>query len=498
MTRTNLLMGALVLGVCVLNALLGERITRSEGLGWDGESYRRVTVHMEGLLGERKLSPYYLGRVMPCAVVYLALRAARLVPTTPNVIGGFACINVLLLTATAFLWGLVAGSLKVSRGGKWLGLASLFISYAVLKQSVYYPVLTDVWAMPITMAMLAAYLRRRPFLLALLTLGGAFTSPLLLYIGAVLLAFPPASARADPPRLPRLAPTLLAGVVGLAAGGIALAVHYRIGYRGPFPVEPPTETVVVLSALLLALYAFLASKSLIVPCLHYDRKILTRERLVGGGLALGVLVMVKVSFLVLARGPQSEPATGTYLLMLPELAIARPLVFAVAHVLYFGPIVLLAGVTWRSCGQVARSMGWAVPILLMLGVALSFGSESRWMTPLVPFLVAVTVAAVDARRLPARAYVVFVGAALLLSKVWMSFNVSQALKPGAGAQMCLELYFASHGPWMTERMYLIQAPLVAALTVVLWWAARSVLPGPAGPGGDESPQGVSPPGRQIL
>ena len=117
-------MAGIVLAVGVLNLGFAERITMSQGLGWDGQTYRTMTVQFQDLLAERKLDAYFLGRILPSAVVHVGLRAARMDLTTPNVILGFQWLSALLLAGMAFLWGLTADWLNVSTRGKWFGLAA--------------------------------------------------------------------------------------------------------------------------------------------------------------------------------------------------------------------------------------------------------------------------------------------------------------------------------------------------------------------------------------
>jgi len=338
------------------------------------------------------------------------------------------------------------------------------------------------------MGMLLAYVRRRPEALALVTLLGAFTWPTLLHAGVILLVFPPAPPRASPGAPGRLGPLLLAGAAALTATSAALYLHYFVGYRGLYPVAPAMENVLFLSAALVGVYLFFAAAPLLPSCLLPDQKILTRQRLTGACLGLALVAAVKLSVHALAGGPPPALTPATTLLIIPELAIARPLVFAVAHVLYYGPMILLAAFAWGSCCRTARSMGWGIPLLLLLGIAMSISSESRWLIIYIPFLAAVLVKTLDGCAIGKAFGAAFLGISLVLSKVWMPFNFADPSQADPAAKRtCLELYVAGQGPWMSTRMYLIQGAVVIVLGLLLWSLAKARLPkplaGPAQPAG---------------
>src|SRR5262249_23661423 len=99
-------------------------------------------------------------------------------------------LDVALIALVAWFWCRIARRLEVSERGKWLGFIALFVNYVVLKHTVYCPVTTDVAAYALGAARLWCYLGGRTGALSPVLLAGAFTWPVALPVGALLLLFP--------------------------------------------------------------------------------------------------------------------------------------------------------------------------------------------------------------------------------------------------------------------------------------------------------------------
>ncbi len=106
-----------------------------------------------------------------------------------------------MLSCVIYLF--IAEELDLHQSGLWFGFVGIFVNFAFFKYAWYYPVLTDVSAAALSLAMLLFYLRRRQLPLVIVTLMGAYTWPTLIYIGLFLLMFPRESIVEQKTSLPR-------------------------------------------------------------------------------------------------------------------------------------------------------------------------------------------------------------------------------------------------------------------------------------------------------
>ena len=81
------------------------------------------------------------------------------------------------------------------------------------------------------------------------------------------------------------------------------------------------------------------------------------------------------------------------------LALVKPGIFFVAHVVYFGPIVWEAVWLWSKVAQNVRSLGLGAVLAAALAILMSITSESRHLIPFIPLLVAATAWAMDSEPL---------------------------------------------------------------------------------------------------
>ena len=192
---------------------------------------------------------------------------------------------------------------------------------------------------------------------------------------------------------------------------------------------------------------------------------LPRRRWIWIAAAIAALIALRIAW-VGAIGTRGEGPTGAQFLCEHTLAALRgPVWGPVHHVVYFGPIIAVAALFWHRLARTANDFGPGA--VLVLGVTLAFaaGSQSRQWIHLVPFLVAVTIAATEPVWTPRRA-LCFAALALAWSKLWLTIGYD---RHATWWQFPEQRYFMHQGPWASDAMYLVH--LVAALVsaLVLGW-----------------------------
>jgi hypothetical protein len=461
---------ALALAVAVGYALavwLGEKILVNGGLGHDGRQYGRWAADFYGSVVKHGVSAYYIQRVLPSAVVHAGLRLVGAAPTTRNIIAGFEIANCVLVWLAAWSFSATVKQLGVSPVTRWLGALCLFGSFGILKWSAYYPVITDVWAMALGTFQLQCYLRRRPFALAAVTVLGAFAWPTLLLVGSCLLLCCGVERRAGPPSeaVPAHLHDVGAALATLAWGFACWSMldrHYD-PHIGTGPIFLP---VVRLSWLVSAAFLFWGLRTLLRDRRVFDVRLILRGLLtVPGALAVALFVG-----LTLLRPHLSSGAHGLsvadHVDVTAFTALKAPGIFLLAHVLFFGPIVLVVCLRWSDLVRVLHGAGLGPTLIALLAVLFALNSESRKLFNFAPMVLPFVAVLLDRLQPPRRELAVFAIVSLLSSKVWLTLD---GRLRGPASDFPSQTLYLSVGPWMSLTMYALQLVVVAVVAV---WIAR--------------------------
>lgn len=452
----------------LLSSLWGERIPISDGAGWDGNYYCLAAIDPEQVVERARHEPYYayrLQRILPSLVVRVGLQACGAELVQANVIIGFLVFNSALLLLGLAVWHRLSEALNLSLTAQWLGFLGLFCNCAVLKMAFYYPTMTDVSAMTLGLLLTYFYLLRKPGWLALTALLGSFTWHIAGIFSTVLLVFPcqlePKETAPVSGRPPTAWGKIVATLLALAIVAVVANLYWQgIRWAGQGQVVPIFEDLFLVS---LACLGFVVWLFVATMLREFDaaavaaawRTIRPRNVL----LALAVLGLPRLVVRLLEAGegtliPLSKGLQATFL-----QAATLPAVFLVAHVAYYGPVLLLLAFTWKQAGAQVRAWG-AGAILFALGTLVAFPyPESRISSMFIAPLVVTTVLAVDRLGLAQpRLLALLAPLSLLFSRVWLPFNV---LRDGSSTRPVEPLaplwdisrYYDSHGHFMSMPHY---------------------------------------------
>lgn len=413
-----------------------------------------------------KLDSYYLQRIVPSAVVFCGLKLLRIPVEDGHIIKGFELLNTILLLAAAWLWMLISRELNLGSSGRWLGFAGLFLNFFNLKFNTYYPVLTDVAAFTLGLGMLYLFLVRGNLRLLGVGVIGFFTWPTALYTSLLLFIFP----RSAGPSQVESGKNPYSKWISLALGSIAVSmavfVHYIQGYQHN---DGTIESWIPLSMCGLFLYVFFATRGI-----SDTRNILGFER--DGGLLLRVLVAITLVLLLKRLSFQLSNADDLtahlgYVQAILALSVAKPLIFGLAHVVYFGPIALLTYFLWGSIGRNIGAYGPGLILVTCAAVFQSLGSESRQLSLALPFIVAFTAKAAEGLEWRRSYFWFFILLSLLYSKIWLRINFPEPVifDPGAFFGFPAQRLFMNIGYWMSTSMYLVQGGVVAITGVLFYF-----------------------------
>jgi hypothetical protein len=477
------ILGATAL-IALAGLLIGEKIPINDGLGWDGLIYGTIAKGGPFNLGDFLLDQYALRRILPSLVVHYSLRAAGISLNDTHVVYGFGLLNVACLSCIAWLWVRIARLLGIGVRGRWLGFCGLILNFAVLKNTTYYPVLTDIPAYAIGCGMLLAYLRGSVAGLCLLTAAGAFVWAPLLPQGLVLLLFPREQAddigacKCEAGQRTDLRNYLIAGFATYYA---LLAIGWSLSHAN-LPVYgfiDPLKSALPLSLAVVAAYLFFAILRL-VDFRQAVRAIETlflrdwrRLLIVAGG-----VVVLRFAYGYLAPD-QGRLSGQLYLLILGVKSVNKPGVFLVGHAVYFGPIILMAIILWSGIGDSIRRVGFGLSLAVLLSLVQGLDGESRHLIHAFPLIVPFVVQKVERQNWTRWQYVVFGTISLIASKVWLTIN-SAGMESNANLlEFPWQRYAMNYGVFMTNATYLIQGAIAVVLGIALYRFGEKV-PHPGG------------------
>jgi len=468
-SKTNILILAIVLCSSILLTIFSERIPLNGGLGWDGSVYGRMVKEFEKFPHIPNVNTLHARRFVPSGVIYCVLTALNLPRNNINIIHAFQIYNIVLLVLVGYVWVLISDELQISNKGKWLGFMALFLNNAVLKFFFYYPVLTDVTALFFVILMVYFWLRDNKVGLVVVSFLGAFTWPTLIYQGLILYMFPRKKAGGAKPKY--YLNYLLGIVTGLAflGGAIYFTNGFTPGmhsYQNLFPKNLSLMSCLPLSVALCVLYAFMVVRTLFDNNYFFNIKSFFHDirfsRLLIALPCYGISLFL-IRFITSAEAPYSDYLPHM-LVRVFSAGLARPFEFYIAHVFYFGPILILTFCFFDSFCKAVQSFGWGLLLVCLMNLVLTINPVSRSsLTAFYPIIVVLTVLSVDKYILDDTFLKYFAVISLLLSRVWLSYNKSE--------DWCAS-YFNNYGAYMNNKVYFVQAAIVVFLLFMGYFYLR--------------------------
>jgi hypothetical protein len=473
------IMLALVLGNAWLQIALSDLIADFDGLGWDGRTYAALARDLPGELRQTKLEER-LQRILPSAVVWQSFRMLGIEPIeNRDIIQAFRLLNAVCLAGCVIVWHFIGNGLQLGRAGRWFGFIALFVNFAFAKWTFFYPVLTDAPMYLVGFLLCLTFLRRSLLGMALVTLVGSFVSstlnvwslPLFFFLGSA----PP---RASGPQWDWHVRRLTGSLVELCIAGTLIS-YFGLGYR---PFQTQTVFMLLPSNLLgCAVYLWWGYQPLVAwePFVHPWR--LWRSMSARGVVAwLTVNLLTKVICEWIQPGSSSATTktvfeyvlVGGYSILVR--AVVAPLIFLVTHVMFFGPVVLVLLLRWRS---VCRRLGEQGPGLLLftgLLVLLALDSESRHFYVAIPFLFAFAAKEIEELRPGPAFWGIFAGFSVLWSTVWLALRNIWMWLNGQPETVSAAFYamYLNIGPWFTLDAYYLHGQIAVIAVVALVWSLR--------------------------
>lgn len=147
-------------------------------------------------------------------------------------------------------------------------------------------------------------------------------------------------------------------------------------------------------------------------------------------------------------------------------SIAKPGVFLISHVSYFGPSFLLILVCLRNGLGRCAEIGAGLHACVLLALFFALDSESRHHSFSYPLIVAAVCLAARALASPKRILAAFAAASLVGTKLYFPLDVAASdFKPTAAFPA--QWFFMNFGPWLSWEGFGITLGVAAAVTLIV-------------------------------
>ena len=449
---------ALVLAWGAFQLGWGETIQVTEGLGfYYGRRYGEIAQDFPRQVFTEGLDAFRLQRVLPSGVVYLALRGLGVRRDPQHVRDAFQLLNLACLLTTVVAWHGITRRVGIAEPGAWLGFCLLFLNVANLKMPYYIAVLTDTSALALGALLVYFHVSSNAVGMLAVLLLAAFTWPPLFLFGSFLFAFPSAPLPdKDDGR----------GRSRVAVAAALLFCGLLVFYRDALSRELLSLTLVILLGYVFGVARGLSSNPALFERATYF-----------GGLARRRAACVAAVFVVIQLGIHAaSTAPGMtlprHLRNLVLWVTARPGIFFVGHVVYFGLVAVLLLALWPVVPRALFRFGLGMTLYVGALFAHSVNCESRQLIEGLPAYVLLAVSAAEAVRWPRWATWVVAGLGLAGSKVWLSINQGVF---GSPFEYPAQLFYMNHGPSMTDATYGIQGGIVVLLMLSALASRRRLL-----------------------
>lgn len=441
-----------ILSIISIWGALGERTPFNNGLGWDGKNYAFLTADFERMALNEEIDSYQYQRIFTPAVVFYAAKVLHVELSAENIPHVFRVFNLLLITCVVGLFFKLCSHFQFKPYTEVIGFTALFFNYFLLKNTPYYPILTDISGFWIGMVICYFFFKQQKTALLLSALLAHFTFPLVLLTSIPLIANIRNNGLLKWMRSSNTLRTLTLSGMVIILSLIALILLQ------PSILDPKYTVHIQLYALPVSILWVLFYQWKISMTFHTDeiidgkiewKLILIKTLAIIGFVLLANFVISQISI------PEERFTPQVFLFNIIQQSISHPFISMVAHTIYFGPAVLLMLLFFKPFIRAIKQQGDSAVVYFIIIGLLCLGSESRQFVPYYPFLVLMLMLAINSFSFTRKQVVLFVLLSVLCSKCWFPINVPGIYSKYDFGNFPDQRYFMNHGPFMSEMSYII-------------------------------------------
>ncbi|MES2560791.1 MAG: hypothetical protein V4590_13685 [Bacteroidota bacterium] len=459
----------LTLSIISIWGALDERTPFNNGLGWDGKNYAYLTSTFEEMAVHKQIDSYQYQRIFTPVVVYYASQALHIPLSAENIPYVFRVFNLLLIACTVWLFFKLCSHYQLKSQTEVIGFSALFFNYFILKNTPYYPILTDISGFWIGFALCYFFLMRKKAALLLTAFLGHFTFPLVL-LTSIPLHFDIRNNRI----LKWMQSSKMLGLITLL-GMLLLFSLIALVLFLPSILDPHYTMHIqlyVLPVSILWVMIYLWKISMTFHSAENKEGAISWKYSLA--MVLGIVGFIIVTNYAIAQIsiPEDRFTPQVFVFNIVQQCISLPLISLISHTIYFGPAVLLMVVFFKQFIRTIKQQGDSAVVYFIIIAVLCLGSESRQFVPYYPFLVMMLMLALNSFSFSRYQVMLFVLLSLVSSKCWFKINVPGIFSKYDFGNFPDQRYFMHHGPFMSQTSYLINLGIVVILGLCCYFIFR--------------------------
>ena len=475
----------LILGLIVALNYFGEVISVKGEVIWDAVAYREIVAGGGQLWMDGGINQYYMHRILPFILTHYLLRWLGLPMENSSIFLLSGVVNVMILCIGVFYFFRISSLRRWKPATETIAFACLFLNFGVLKYGGYYPLLTDLTALTLSIVATYYYIRACKWGLAVVCLLGMLSWPLLSLVVLLLLMLPKMRIQmgegrglSKTDRLFNLA--LRCIMVGWLPMMFAAYAVYRFRFRGCssfndlfFARQPSGLLIVCLSLVAWMTVVWRATRSLtiqwkpVLQALFLNKQNLLRW-------ILCCILFVLVYKVIDYKGSAASFSFFDELIQMCQLPLTDMLVFLETPFAYLGLFFVLVVLCWSSlCSELFKAYDLPLYAVILLAIVFLADIETRKLISFYPFVLVLLMGVVDRQNLRRWVPLTFVFVQLLLSCFYVPIHVEgieEAYSDFRLYEYPAQRLFAFIGPWQSHQVY-----WVAILAEIVFMAAIYLL-----------------------
>jgi hypothetical protein len=453
----------------------GEKLS-NVGMYGDEIGYSRRARDLYQSVFVKGENSYHLQKILPSALAHVSMRAMGMDLNDENVLKIFGIWTVILLTFMAWLWCLIVRELSISQRGKWLGFIAFFVNFAILKYAFYCPISTDFFGYALAMSMFYTYITDRFGWMYFVIILSMLTWPTLSYVGIILSIFPARKSELGPWQPASYYLNDIAAFAITVFMGSMMVFWFTGGHQqrsfatGVFTTDAnqPLLSVLYLSIAISLAYLYSAIRVLFDHKKNFDVKFLWNSlSILRPLIVLATVMLIKACLYHVSIRRQAVYSFGYLLKDTLGESLVQPGIFLVAHVVYYGPAIIILLFCWKPFCRLVQAFGPGLLICTAICVVLGLNSESRRLVNFYPFIIPLLVKATDSLQWRTSYYWLIGGIALVYSKFW--FKIHTGPWKSLPQEWPNQNYYMNFGPWMANEVYYAQTIIIMITAVCLYF-----------------------------
>ncbi|MCZ8134053.1 MAG: hypothetical protein O9252_00965, partial [Algoriphagus sp.] len=405
-----------LLGLLVFFQINGEKIPVNDGAYGDGVFYRGVGQTFLENIEQQGYNLVQLTRILPFALLNLSFSAFHIVKDMDGMRNGMIIWQLVFLALSVYWYFRVCKKIRAKTALMTLGFVMLFFNFTWLKDFWYHPFSPDGLAFALGMGQTNYFLRYEKFKLGMLSVLGAFVSPLLVLSGLLMLFLPGDKLLTYPGQRPTSAIPLLLGM------GIPLVLAVLGWVIWNWSDQELTNQILHCLSLisLVPMSVFIAKRNSIdwEASIQMLRKRVKSEKLNKGIMALAGLFLI----LILLSGNNDTLGVGQLVRDMGVASFRFPLDFIQGIALQWGLAMILTVLYLHRFVEELGKQGWAAVFILWTAMLILPFFSNLTLAAWIPLWVIILLKGLKRYHWGDKD-MIFIGfLAFLLSLVWLPIH----------------------------------------------------------------------------